>query len=316
MKKSLVALAVLGLSGVAMAQSNVTLYGVADAGVGRAKSSGDLKTHFLGAGLMNNGDSRVGVKGTEDMGGGLQAGFNFETGLSLKDGAATAGGLSNGFWQRQANVFVGGPWGAVKLGRQFTPSYLANSTYELTGEANYTVVGNTYKWVGVTDRRAPSAFAYVSPTLSGVTAAVGYITKKDLGLSKDVWDAAVLYGNGPISAGFGVNKLGNSKTNYQLGGKYDFGGFAVAASYTSASLPESKAVRRGFGLGGSATFGAASVVVDLSRDTKNAWDASRKKYTNGLVEGKYALSKRTSLYAAYLRLDKQNNWGLGLHHNF
>ena len=317
MKKSLVALAVLGLSSVAMAQSAVTLYGVADAGIGKNKYNGSNKTQFMGAGLMNNGDSRLGVKGTEDMGGGLNVGFNFETGLSLNNGAATAGALSGGFWQRQANLWVGGPWGTVKLGRQFTPSYLANSLYDLTGMANYAVVGNTYKYLGVMDRRVPSAFAYVSPTFSGVTGAVGYITKQDmktLGVSKNAWDAALLYGGGPISAGLGINKLGASKTNYQIGGKYDFGGFAVAASYTSATLPDSKAVRRGFGLGGSATFGAISAVVDLTRDTKNNWTG--KKYTNGVVEVKYALSKRTSVYGAYLRMDKTNNYGLGLHHNF
>jgi len=313
MKKSLVALAVLGLSGAAMAQSAVTLYGVADAGYGRVKygcaaNTPACKGQFIGAGLMNNGDSRVGVKGTEDMGGGMTASFNFETGLSLDDGSTRGA-----FWQRQANVAVGGAWGTVKLGRQFTPSYLANSLYDLTGMANYAVVGNTYSYLGVGDRRVPSAFAYVSPTFSGVTAAVGYVTKNDLGANKAAWDAAVLYGNGPISAGLGVNKVVNSKTNYQLGGKYDFGGFAVAASYTQASN-QAKDVRRGLGLGGSATFGAFSVVLDLTRDLKNHWGP--KKYTNGVAEVKYAMSKRTSLYGAYLRLDKTNNYGVGIHHNF
>jgi len=328
MKKSLLALAVLGLSGAAMAQSAVTLYGVADGGYGRVKygcaTGPACKGQFIGAGLMNNGDSRVGVRGTEDMGGGLQAGFNFETGLSLDDGSTRGGGLSTGFWQRQANMWVGGQqWGKISLGRQFTPSYLANSMYELTGMANYTVVGNTYKFLGVTDRRAPSAFAYVSPTFAGVTAALAYVSRNDLPLpsKKDVWDGAVLYSGGPVSAGLGVNKLGRSKTNFQLGGKYamDIGngvGFAVAGSYTQASLPDSKAVRRGFGIGGSVSAYGFTGTVDLTRDTKNKWDVASKKYTNGLAEVKYALSKRTSVYGAYLRLDKTNNWGIGVHHNF
>ncbi|MDR1968688.1 MAG: hypothetical protein LBQ32_08380, partial [Burkholderiaceae bacterium] len=80
------------------------------------------------------------------------------------------------------------------------------------------------------------------------------------------------------------------------------------------SQPDSKAVRRGFGLGGSATFGAFSAMLDLTRDTKNNWGT--KKYTNGVAELKYALSKRTFVYGAYLRIDKTNNYGLGLHHNF
>ncbi|MCB2034975.1 MAG: porin, partial [Ottowia sp.] len=78
MKKSLIALAVLGASGAAMAQSSVTLYGVADAGL--AKLEG-VSSQMSSAGRMNNGISRLGVRGVEDMGGGLKAGFNFESGL-------------------------------------------------------------------------------------------------------------------------------------------------------------------------------------------------------------------------------------------
>jgi len=329
MKKSLVALAVLGLSGAAMAQSSVTLYGTADAGVGKQAYNtaaganpklNSAKTHFIGGGLMNNSDSNLGVRGSEDLGGGSSVGFNFETGLSLNDGSTRAGGLSSGFWQRQANMWIGGQWGTVKLGRQFSPSYLATTTYELTKGANYSVLGNTYKYLGLTDKRVPSAFAYISPTFSGLTAAVGFITKTDLGLpsNKNAWDAAVLYGGGngiPVTAGLGVNKVGNSKTNYQLGGKYNFADqFALSASYTQATLPDSKARRRGFGLGGSWTAGAFGATLDLTRDTKNDWTG--KKYTNGVVELKYNLSKRTFVYGAYLREDKTNNYGLGIRHNF
>jgi len=71
--------------------------------------------------------------------------------------------------------------------------------------------------------------------------------------------------------------------------------------------------RRGFSLGGRANLGAFAVTLDLTRDTKNL---AGKKYTNGLLEGKYALSKRTFMYAAYLRHDGNNNYGLGVRHNF
>jgi len=361
MKKSLIALAVLGLSGAAMAQSSVTLYGVADAGVGkiaagasdantkygRASVLGGMndnnnKTQFMSQSLMNNGTSRLGVRGVEDLGAGNQVGFNFETGLDLDNG-----GSGSNFWARQANMWVGGQWGTVKLGRQFTASYLAIGTYELTGQANYSVVGNTYKYAGLT-QRADSAFAYITPTFSGLTAAVAYVSKNDY-VGLNAWDAALLYSNGPIAAGLSVNKVKTSKTNYQLGGKYTFGNFAVAASYTQASNVGAavtgtsenalqtayavnsnalKANRRGFGLGGSANFGAFTATVDLTRDIKNQWVSgsylnpdgvtytNNKKYTNGVVELKYALSKRTFLYGAYLRLDGTNNYGLGMRHNF
>ena len=313
MKKSLIALAVLGLSGAAFAQSSVTLYGVADAGVGKIEAGSPTgndasdKTEFISGSLMNNGTSRLGVRGVEDLGGGLKAGFQFESQIDLDSGAA-----ASSFWARQANLWLAGNWGTVKLGRQFTPSYLTTATYELTGTANYSVLANTYNYAGM-GSRANSAFAYVTPSFGGFTAALAYVTKTDLGLSKAAWDLGMMYNNGPIAAGVSVNKAGTSKTNYQAGAKYSFGNFALAGSYTQASN-QAKAVRRGFGLGASAGFGAFTVTLDLTRDTKNEWTA--KKYTNGVVEAKYALSKRTFVYGAYLRLDGDNNYGIGVRHNF
>ena len=316
MKKSLIALAVLGLSGAAMAQSSVTLYGVADAGIGKIEAGSGLaaplndasdKTEFISGSMMNNGTSRLGVRGVEDLGGGLKAGFQFETGLDLDNG-----GSSSAFWSRQANIWLGGNWGTVKLGRQFTPSYLTTSTFELTGAALYSVLANTYKFAGI-GRRANSAFTYMTPNFGGFTAGVAYVTKTDLAIPKAAYDLGLMYANGPIGVGVSVNKFSTSKTNYQAGAKYSFGNFALAGSYTQASN-EAKAVRRGFGIGGSANFGAFALTVDLTRDTKNEWTG--KKYTNGVVEAKYALSKRTFVYGAFLRLDSTNNYGIGVRHNF
>ena len=317
MKKSLIALAVLGLSGAAMAQSSVTLYGVADAGIGKIEAGSGLanpandasdKTEFISGSMMNNGTSRLGVRGVEDLGGGLKAGFQFETGLDLDNGAQT----DTAFWARQANVWLGGNWGTFKLGRQFTPSYLAGSTYELTGAANYSVLSKTYNWAGI-GLRANSAFAYVTPSFGGFTGALAYVTKTDLGLPKAAWDLGLMYKNGPIGVGLSANKVANSKTNYQLGGKYNLGNFALAASYTQAS-DQAQLRRRGFGVGASANFGAFTATLDLTRDTKNEWTG--KKYTNGVAELKYALSKRTFVYGAFLRLDDTNNYGIGVRHNF
>ena len=316
MKKSLIALAVLGLSGAAMAQSSVTLYGVADAGIGKIEAGSGLadpandasdKTEFISGSMMNNGTSRLGVRGVEDLGGGLKAGFQFETGLDLDNG-----GSSGAFWSRQANIWLGGNWGTVKLGRQFTPSYLTTSTFELTGAALYSVLANTYKFAGI-GRRANSAFTYMTPNFGGFTGALAYVTKTDLATPKAAYDLGLMYANGPIGVGVSVNKFSTSKTNYQAGAKYSFGNFALAGSYTQASN-EAKAVRRGFGIGGSANFGAFALTVDLTRDTKNEWTG--KKYTNGVVEAKYALSKRTFVYGAFLRLDSTNNYGIGVRHNF
>ena len=340
MKKSLIALAVIAASGAAMAQSSVTLYGVADAGIGRNKydDGPNAKTRVTtGAEKVNNGSSRVGFTGVEDLGNGNKVGFQFETGLNLDTGDSNTGGPFGGFWGRQANVFVGGNWGTIKAGRQFTVSHIVEGSYELTGVANYSAVDNTYKaGAGITNR-APAAIAYISPNMGGFTAAVAFVSKNNTGLAKNVWDAGLIYSNGPIAAGLSVNKgLDGGKTNYQLGAKYNFGNFAVAASYHNATSDNDlytgadgvdalgnpkELVRRGFSLGGSATFGAFTVTLDVTRDTKNEWitdpvTGNYKKYTNGVLEGKYALSKRTFLYADFLRQDGTNNWGLGIHHSF
>ena len=303
MKKSLIALAVLGFAGAAMAQSSVTLYGVADAGLGKAKSAGETKVNMQSAGTMNNGTSRLGVRGVEDLGGGLKAGFNFETGLSLENGNTSTAGA--GFWGRSANMWLGGNWGTFQMGRTLNPSFYGVAAWELTGTANYSVVGNTYGYVG--GARNSSEFSYKTPDFGGLSAKLGYIMKADNG-GNAKWDLNVIYANGPIAAGLSANKAKGQKVGYALGGKYNFGNFAVAASYS-----DNHKVRRGFSIGGTANFGAASVTLDLTRDTKNL---AGKKYTNGLLEGKYALSKRTFMYAAYLRLDGNNNYGLGVRHNF
>ena len=316
MKKSLIALAVLGASGVAMAQSSVTLYGVADAGVGKIEAGAPAgndatdKTQFISGSRMNNGNSRIGVRGVEDLGGGLKAGFNFESGLDLDDGANLGSG--GGFWGRAANLWLGGNWGTFKMGRTLNPTFYGITTWELTGAANYSVIGNTYNFAGGGSWNN-SQLSYRTPVMGGgFSAEIGYILKADNADRAKV-DLNVMYTNGPIGVAVTANKVKGISTNWSVGGKYSFSNFALAASYTNANNL-ANARRRGFGIGGTATFGAASLTLDLTRDTKNEWTG--KKYTNGVVEAKYALSKRTFVYGAFLRLDDTNNYGIGVRHNF
>lgn len=334
MKKTLVALAVLGASGLAAAQSSVTLYGIADGGIGRARyMNPTAKTQFMGGNwLVNNTPSRIGLKGTEDIGGGNVVGFTFETGLSLDDGGSVefqggpqlfGTGTGTHFWDRDANVFVAGSWGAFKAGRQVTPTHIAEYAYDLTGLANYSVMRGTYRANAFT-AWADAALAYVTPNMGGLQAAVAFVSKNNIpGATKNVWDLGAWYNNGGLGIGASVNKGLDAagKTNYQLGAKYGFGNFTVAASYHNAVEDVTDAIRRGFGLGVQAKFGAFTVTLDATRDTKNEWVVAPgvlpgKKYTNALLEAKYSLSKRTFFYADVLRLDGTNNWGLGIQHQF
>ena len=78
MKKTLIALAAVAATGAAFAQSTVTLYGVADVSVAKATGA---KVAASASGLLNNGNSRLGVRGSEDLGGGMKANFNFQAGV-------------------------------------------------------------------------------------------------------------------------------------------------------------------------------------------------------------------------------------------
>lgn len=299
---ALVATTSVAMSHVALAQSSVTMYGIADAGVG--KVAGERVRMASGSSLMNNTTSRLGVRGLEDLGGGLKAGFQFETGINLSDGAQQSIGPT--FWGRQAHMWLGGNWGTFDMGRTFTPTFSAISAWELTGTANYSAVAKTYGYSG--GSRNSSQFSYETPKFGGLAARLGYIFKDD-NAGQQKWDANLIYNAGSVVAALGINKQKNEKTGYSVGGRYSFGSFAVAASYN-----DDHGDRRGFSLGAQARFDPFTLTADLVRDTRAL--AGSKKYTNGVLEAKYALSKRTFIYAAYLRLDGGNNYGMGLRHNF
>ena len=310
MKKSLIALAVLAASGVAMAQSSVTLYGVADLGL--VKSNG-ISAQMSGNGTMNNGNSRLGVRGVEDLGGGLKASFNFEQGINAESGKTDANTFQRASW-----LGLSGNFGSVRLGRTLTPSFYGISAWELTGAANYSVVANQFGWAGA-GARNDSQFTYTTPNFSGFSATVGYILKPDNG-GRAKYDLNAIYANGPIAAGLSYNKTKDAKGNMALGGSYDFGVAKVAASwqdgYKGGLGVAGQQKQRGFTVGATVPVGAFSVTLDVARDTK-------AKDTDVLVEGKYALSKRTFAYAAYykdgekkLTTGAKNHLGLGIRHNF
>ena len=137
-----------------------------------------------------------------------------------------------------------------------------------------------------------------------------------------------IYDNGPISAGIACNKIQDAKANYALGAKYDFGMFALSASYYGIrnlrkyTLPAGVNFKlAGYSIGGSVKFDNITLALELQRQHKNEvyyQNTTRKfkKYTEGALAATYALSKRTFVYADYLRMENKNNYGLGIQHRF
>ncbi len=292
----------LAMAGFASAQSNVSLYGVAD--VGLTKITGQ-KAQLLSSGTQNNGTSRWGMRGNEDLGGGLKASFNFEAQLSLLNGASAAN-----LFARQANMSLGGGFGTLKAGRALTPSWYGVMAWELTGSANYSVVSSQFGYGGVNSRHNAEV-SYTSPKMGGLTVTVGHLFAPNNGdVAKN--DLNIIYKAGPLGASLVYNKVENKGKNMALGASYDFGSFKLAGSWQDAT---GGGLGKGFTLGGSVPLGAITITADLARDTQ-------KKDTDAMLEVKYALSKRTLVYGVLLRngtgktKTAVNSTMVGLRHNF
>ena len=315
MKKSLIAVAVAAaLPAAAFAQTSVTLYGVIDLSLSKTNQGGKAQmSSNAGPGLgggINNGTGRIGVKGTEDLGGGLKASFQYEQGINGETGATD----SNTF-ARQANMSLSGGFGTLKMGRALTPSFYGVAAYELTGTANYSAVGKMFSWAGAGSRN-DSQWAYTTPKMGGFEATLGYLTEGDNGGNSKV-DANAIYRGGPLVVGLSYNKVKGQTKGWALGGKYDFGMFAVAASFVDPSDD-----RKGFTLGAQADLGPVSLVVDMARDSGNP--SGYVKSTDYVVELLYPLSKRTTVYGAMHRDGRisqsdsraVSTYGVGVRHNF
>jgi len=316
MKKSLIALAVLAASGAAMAQSSVTLYGIADAYVGSNKTEvggvGQRQTAVNTSGV--NG-SRWGLKGAEDLGGGMKAIFQLESGFSLDTGVSAQQGQLFG---RQAFVGLQSNFGTVSLGRQYTAydnlQGATNQNYDAftfnarngSGAANGGVAAN-----GIQDytSRANNSIAYTSPSFGGFSGAVvyGFGENKNVAgnVNGDATDNAsvhIKYANGPILVGYAYQqeKLAavagaQDKNKYNLvAGSYDLGVAKLTASYNTVKNNVLKDKEGQIGV--SVPFGAAAISAGYARSKSEGLGIERtgKGYS---ILGTYDLSKRTRLYA-------------------
>ncbi|MES2740460.1 MAG: porin [Pseudomonadota bacterium] len=315
MNKSVLSLAaaLLAVSGAAQAQSSVTIYGLLDVGVenlNNAKAGGGTLTR-INSGGMNT--SRWGLRGSEDLGGGLKAVFQLEGGLFLDTGA------SDGvLFKRQANVGLEGGFGKVILGRSFTsvydfllpfdplgfaPSYSWATSGSATGPSKYgmtTQFDNLVKYTG-----AVGGFKF------GATYGFGEQTTGTADSAKMA--TAASYAAGPVNLLATVERVnGNTvpatgerdkTTVYHLGATYENGplkAYLVGRNYKTvagkALTADVKANTFWTGLSYKSTeaitLTGAVYYVDVKNVAANT-DADPIMYVARL---RYALSKRTDVY--------------------
>jgi len=289
MKKSLIALAVMAAAGAASAQSSVTVFGIVDATIayGKGSDGASSKTQLTNSGYNS---SRIGFRGTEDLGGGLAASFWLEGSLGNDDG--TAGqripvGNQNGLqapndgaglvFNRRSTVSLSGNWGEVRLGRDYTPTFWNLTIFDPFGTNG---TGTTLTLVAPAGGLGVAANALVPVGTRGVIVRasndIGYFLPANLG---------GLYGQVNVWLGENLRNasVGNVSTeNDGRGGGvrvgYGAGPFNVAIAWAQTkydATPVNGAVGGPTGdfttwnIGGQWDFGMAKLMGHYSSETRS-----------------------------------------------
>jgi len=305
MKKSLIALATLAaVSGTAMAQSTVTLSGKAN--IGFTKNEGQ-KAQMTGG--SDGSDSRIIIRGSEDLGGGLKANFHFEhgfrpdTGALDATGAGAVGTANASFWQRQSWVGMSGGFGEVRLGRQYTLGFFGSignmpSTYvdpQLGVGLGFNAMGS----------RNSDQIQYWSPSMGG--AQVRLSTQLSGDSATRATELALAYTAGPLTVHLTTADIkGAAKNPLGLNAAYNMGVATIAGGLVKTSTGQDGAFVRAV-----VPMGATSLFAGYARNS----DTSTSAYDAGAF---YSLSKRTRLYAVYGNGNKAvtSKFAVGIDHNF
>jgi len=309
MKKSLLALAVLtAVTGAASAQSSVTIYGKVDLGLVLDSGSASGKSVRISSGVT--GGSRIGFKGVEDLGGGMKAAFQLETGYCA-DSAAGAPNFctgSNNFMGRQAHGDLTGAFGALSAGRQYSLGFNNLSTIDPFGTGFAGQVNNIVDPSGI---RLNNSATYSTPNMSGFTASAEIAFGEQTGnwQANRETGAGLTYASGPAYAGFTFYDVGNAtgsgaaRKNYLLGGTYDFGVVKLHGLVQKSTGPASLDV---LDIMAGATLPLAGGSLMASYIHHNDRTLANKDANQIGVGYIYPLSKRTSVYSAFGRIQNQN----------
>jgi predicted porin len=368
MKKTLIAAAVLSMSGAAFAQTNVTLFGIVDAVVAVGNGSLTDRTRLHNSGFNS---SRFGVQGVEDLGGGLRAGFWLEAGVNNDDGtgqasqnnnqlanpslvtatgaagsaaAAATGSTANPAinarnqgltFNRRSVVSLGGSWGQINAGRDYTPHFWNHTAFDPFGTNGVgTSLAMGGRTGGETSVRASNSIAYaygygfngakvfgtgglnvdimyyMGENASGAaTSDDGRGTSARIGYAGKNWNVAVGsgktdYATGQTAATAPAGEI--STTN--IGGNYNLGAANIMGLWNEDDVNGTKKV--GMLIGATAPMGQGLVRASYSTtEVDVAGGAASKQIALGYVHN---LSKRTQVYATYARVTNDNGANFAL----
>ena len=320
MKKSLIALAVastIAAPAAFAATANVDVYGLLHFAIEDTDAAGvDLD-------VVSN-SSRIGFKGSEDLGGGLKGIWQIEQQFDPTTANNTAFGGSG-----MRNTFVGlsGGFGTVLLGRYDTSYKLATTKYNVFADTIADYAANRLDSVVLITghTRASNAIAYISPKFSGLSFAAAIVTSMDqldAGKTVDATSLAAGYANGPLTVDLAWEDIkGGAPANrkaWKLGAGYAFGDAKIGVVYENVNHPGNANDRDSLYLSGSYTMGPIVLKAQWGQVDRKApnpdWDA----WALGVD---YNLSKRTALFAVYGNGDNGvgpdvSGYNIGVRHSF
>ena len=354
MKKTLVALAALATVGAAFAQSSVTLYGKIDwelvSKTSRTATTGNKTDPGIKLDSAGLSGSRWGMKGSEDLGGGMSAIFDLQAGFSVDDGlAGQSGTFSNWItpgaapavsriFGRQAYAGLKGGFGQITAGRQYAPYDNAFGATDAQGYTSNSAMGSVFcagiHCDGNGPGRIDNQLTYMTPAMGGFNAQLSYAPGENGvagGASAGRYFGVGLgYGNGPINVQFATESIkalaGGKATNaWLIGGSYDLGVVKPYIAYERAKNPVGT-VDKGWSLGVAAPLGPVTVSAGWARETSDVVGPARSTKVSGFgAQAVYALSKRTNAYVEWMNLKQDNNtaidgytrrFGVGMRHDF
>ena len=342
MKKTLVAVAALAFVGAASAQSSVTLYGKIDweivSKTNRAVTTGVKGNPGIKLDSAGLSGSRWGMKGSEDLGGGMSAIFDLQAGFTADDGLAGQSGLVSNWitpgaapavsriFGRQAYAGLKGGFGQITAGRQYAPYDNAFGATDAQGYTSNSAMGfafagatslNAGGSVGIhADANGPGRvdnhLTYMTPAMGGFNAQISWAPGENAvaatGVSAGKYFGIGLgYGNGPINIQFATESIrptaaAGTTNAWLIGGSYDLGVVKPYMAYERAKNAAGS-TDKGWALGFAAPVGPVTLQAGWAVERTRIAGAATSSKVSGLgAQVVYSLSKRTNVYAEWMNM--------------
>ena len=351
MKKKLLVLAVATALPMGAAQAGVTIYGKIHASIDYVSPDSYRVTPDVCVMPLDSHDyvcpsvkispddvwnvtsraSRIGFKGSEDLGNGLKMIWKVESQVDV-----AGGGNTDGTYWKARNAYIGlaGGWGTFLYGRHDTPLKMSTGKLDLFSDelADYNATA------GFVDRRADDAIAYISPSWGGLTLAGAIVPDADA--PEDDGD---LVGGYSVAAMWTLNSLylaaayediddwaGYDANHWRVGIGWDIGNFSIAGVYESEDneLISDSDVDK-YQLSAAYKFGNNKIkgmIADNDYDQDDDWEDFIDNGTSWAVGWDYNFSKRSQIYVQYADSDhdlqdtnatgEQQGFSMGMVHSF